>query len=145
MRLWSLSPEYLDRQGLVALWRESLLARKVLAGETLGYKNHPQLNRFKETNSPLSYINYYLSEVYQEARKRGYNFDAKKISLLKNKLKDIKVSNGQVNYEFDHLLKKLEERDYGQFSKLKDTSRNEIRTHKVFKVVDGKVENWEKV
>lgn len=145
MRLWSLSPEYLDRQGLVALWRESLLARKVLEGKTKGYKNHPQLVRFRGTNDSIAYINQYLDSVYTEARKRGYNFDATKISLLKNKLKDIKVSNGQVDYEFNHLLKKLEDRDFGQFSKIKGTGRNEIRTNKVFKVVEGNVESWEKI
>ena len=31
MRLWSLHPRYLDRQGLTALWREGLLARAVHA------------------------------------------------------------------------------------------------------------------
>jgi len=31
MRLWSLHPRYLDAKGLVALWREGLLAQKVLA------------------------------------------------------------------------------------------------------------------
>lgn len=145
MRLWSISPEYLDRQGLVSLWRESLLARKVLEGKTKGYVNHPQLKRFKDSTNPLANINYYLSSVHEEALKRGYHFDAKKISLLKNKMKDIKVSNGQVNYEFKHLLKKLEDRDYGQFSKIKESSMGPIKTNKTFKVVEGNVESWEKV
>jgi hypothetical protein len=43
MRLWSLHPQYLDPQGLVALWREALLAQAVLRGKTRGYKHHPQL------------------------------------------------------------------------------------------------------
>ena len=30
MRLWSIHPKYLDRQGLLAVWREGLLAQKVL-------------------------------------------------------------------------------------------------------------------
>ena len=145
MRLWSISPEYLDRQGLVALWREALLARKVLAGQTKGYKNHPQLIRFSGTNDSIAYINNYLNSIYLEARKRGYNFDATKISLLKNKLKDSKVSNGQVDYEFNHLLRKLETRDFGLFNKIKDTNRTQINTNKLFKVVEGKIENWEKV
>ena len=37
MRLWTLHPKYLDPQGLVALWREALLARAVLQGKTRGY------------------------------------------------------------------------------------------------------------
>ncbi|MHB8903658.1 MAG: pyrimidine dimer DNA glycosylase/endonuclease V [Patescibacteria group bacterium] len=145
MRLWSISPEYLDRQGLVALWRETLLARKVLEGKTKGYKNHPQLERFKESRDPLASINYYLSGVYQEAQKRRYHFDAKKISVLKNNVKDIKVNNGQVNYEFNHLLRKLETRDFGQYSKIKDENRKMIRTNKLFKSVDGDIERWEKI
>ena len=43
MRLWSIHPRYLDSMGLVALWREALLAQAVLRGETKGYKFHPQL------------------------------------------------------------------------------------------------------
>jgi hypothetical protein len=34
MRLWSLHPKHLDRQGLLAVWREGLLAQEVLRGET---------------------------------------------------------------------------------------------------------------
>jgi hypothetical protein len=33
MRLWSLHPEYLDANGLVALWREALLAQAFLQGK----------------------------------------------------------------------------------------------------------------
>ncbi|HKX52383.1 MAG TPA: pyrimidine dimer DNA glycosylase/endonuclease V [Nitrosospira sp.] len=37
MRLWTLHPRYLDTKGLVAAWREALLAQKVLSGLTSGY------------------------------------------------------------------------------------------------------------
>jgi hypothetical protein len=47
MRIWSIHPKYLDIKGLVALWREALLAKHVLEGRTKGYRNHPQLDRFK--------------------------------------------------------------------------------------------------
>ncbi|MGH2666461.1 pyrimidine dimer DNA glycosylase/endonuclease V [Flavobacterium sp.] len=67
MRIWSLHPKYLDTKALVALWRETLLAKHVLEGKTKGYKNHPQLNRFKEAKYPIDSINQYLSEVYFEA------------------------------------------------------------------------------
>ncbi|MEM3714836.1 MAG: pyrimidine dimer DNA glycosylase/endonuclease V [Nitrososphaeria archaeon] len=40
MRLWSIHPKYLDQKGLVACWREGLLAKKVLLGKVKGYKNH---------------------------------------------------------------------------------------------------------
>jgi len=66
MRLWSIHPKYLDVQGLLGLWREGLLAQKVLLGETKGYRNHPQLIRFKRTPDPVLYLGTYLYYVYQE-------------------------------------------------------------------------------
>ena len=60
MRLWSIHPKYLDRQGLIALWREALLAQAVLSGKTRGYRNHPQLERFRNHPAPLSAISLYL-------------------------------------------------------------------------------------
>jgi hypothetical protein len=63
MRLWSLHPKYLDAKGLVALWREALLAQAVLRGNTRGYQNHPQLLRFRQQSSPLSAIASYLVSV----------------------------------------------------------------------------------
>ena len=80
MRIWSLHPQYLDAKGLVALWRETLLAKHVLENKTKGYKNHPQLNRFKRTKNPVDSINHYLFFVLQEARVRNYKFDAAKIA-----------------------------------------------------------------
>lgn len=67
MRLWTLHPKYLDRQGLLALWREGLLAQAVLAGKTKGYRNHPQLIRFKSARDPLAAIGCYLTIVHREA------------------------------------------------------------------------------
>ena len=52
MRLWSLHPALLDRAGIVACWRESLLAQAVLAGRTRGYTRHPQLARFRAHPEP---------------------------------------------------------------------------------------------
>src|SRR6202008_1143087 len=98
MRIWSLHPKYLDAKGLVALWRETLLAKHVLEGKTKGYKNHPQLDRFKKCKSPTEAINQYLLDVYKEAVERGYNFDRKKITL-KGKRSKLKVNNKQLDYE----------------------------------------------
>ncbi|MDP3663483.1 MAG: pyrimidine dimer DNA glycosylase/endonuclease V [Nitrosomonas sp.] len=80
MRLWSVHPYYLDAKGLVALWREGLLAQKVLQGHTKGYKNHPQLTRFKNTKNPVAAIAAYLGFVVDEAEIRGYHFDRNKIT-----------------------------------------------------------------
>lgn len=79
VRLWSLHPTYLDAKGLVALWREALLAQKVLAGATLGYRRHPQLTRFSETADPLDAIAAYLGGVHRESTERGYRFDVERI------------------------------------------------------------------
>ena len=101
MRLWTIHPKYLDRQGLVALWREGLLAQEVLRGNTKGYKNHPQLERFKNHPDQLQAIAYFLYEVLIESKRRNYHFDESKISLV-NFPKKIKTTTGQLNFEFNH-------------------------------------------
>lgn len=144
MRLWSLHPKYLDRIGLIALWREGLLARKVLKGETRGYKNHPQLIRFKNTNNPLAYIDTYLFYVYKEGSKRKYSFSIDKISFYDTNLQNkIPITKGQINYEFRLLLYKLHIRSKELYETLKNVKTIEVNP--VFKVVDGKIENWEKI
>ena len=140
MRLWSIHPQYLDSKGLVALWREGLLAQKVLSGETRGYRNHPQLTRFRGVPNPLGAIASYLRSVADEAEKRGYQFSRDKI--LKRRLRSrIAVTDGQVEYEFRHLLSKLRTRDPDLYRRLKDV-RN-IRLHPLFKRKKGGTETWE--
>lgn len=143
MRLWSLDPKYLDRQGLLAVWREALLAKKVLAGKTKGYKNHPQLNRFKAEKEGREALNHYLLGIWQEARQRGYRFDQRKIGPLKSLKKRIKVNSGQLKYEWRHLLGKLEQRDKQRFSTLKDIPRP--KAHNLFRIINGGIERWEKI
>jgi hypothetical protein len=141
MRLWSLHPEYLDRQGIVALWREALLAKKVLENKTKGYKNHPQLIRFKKTKEPLRAINNYLSVVYIEAVKRNYNFDESKFESSID-IEKIEVTLGQMVYELNHLKKKLSVRDNKKLSEIISVEVPE--SNPVFKVVKGEVEEWER-
>lgn len=140
MRLWSLHPNYLDSKGLVALWRETLLAKNVLAGNTKGYKNHPQLIRFNEMERPLEAINQYLAEIWEEATKRGYKFDKTKINweFVPQKMT---VTDGQIRYEFEHLLRKLEIRDPIRFQNLKNLK--EMETIKMFEIIQGEIEKWE--
>lgn len=142
MRLWSIHPKYLDSKGLVALWREALLAKKVLQNKTTGYKNHPQLERFKNTNDPISYLNNYLKEIHNESIKRDYCFDSSKIGINK-KLKKIPITSDQIQYEFKHLLKKLKERDAIRYNNLKDYENIELFPD--FKEIPGTIETWEKV
>jgi len=137
MRLWSLHPSLLDQKGLVALWREGLLAQKVLLGQTRGYRFHPQLRRFQAAKNPVAAIGAYLAAVAEEARERGYRFDAAKIVLRKSRVK-IEVTRGQIEFERRHLLRKLRVRDPRQARKLRGT---EMRAHPMLRIVEGGVED----
>lgn len=140
MRIWSLHPKYLDAKGIVALWRETLLAKHVLLGKTKGYKNHPQLIRFKKLKHPVDAINQYLDQLLEEADKRGYKFDRGKISKPYRKTK-ISVTSGQMEFEASHLLKKLKQRDPGLFRQLRELKKFE--PHPIFRVIKGEVAEWE--
>lgn len=142
MRLWSIHPQYLDRQGLLALWREALLAKRVLEGQTKGYKNHPQLNRFKAAERPLDCINLYLSSVYEEAEKRGYRFNKGKINW-DFKPEKLFVTSGQIEYEKLHLIRKLQVRDKVRYAEL--SAATDLLPHPLFEIKKGKIEDWEKV
>jgi len=142
MRLWTLHPKYLDRRGLVALWREALLAKKVLRGETTGYRSHPQLIRFREQSSPRAAIAAYLNFVYEEAVTRGYRFNSRKIGR-RYAAENMLETKGQLLYEWQHLKNKLITRDSGQFMRLSKITLPE--PHPLFKIVPGGVRQWERV
>ncbi len=140
MRIWSLHPKYLDAKGLVAVWRETLLAKHVLLGKTRGYKNHPQLARFKKLKNPVAAIDQYLDCILAEAISRNYKFDAGKVSAGFRRIK-MNLTKGQLAYEASHLLKKLKSRDRERFSRFKTVKVFE--THPMFRIVKGEVEEWE--
>jgi hypothetical protein len=141
MRLWSLHPRYLDAQGLVALWREALLAQAVLRGRTRGYRNHPQLERFKNHPVPLSAISLYLEAVYVEATARGYAFDRTKFRSARKRT-TIPVTSGQVQYEWAHLLAKLRLRSAASWRKWYRSGEPDV--HPLFRLRKGTVESWER-
>jgi hypothetical protein len=141
MRLWSLHPKYLDSKGLVALWREALLAQKVLEGKTKGYRKHPQLERFKGSPDPIASIGTYLVSIVAEADKRGYNFDNGKIVASRGGA-TIAVTSGQIDFERRHLVNKLEVRDPGRVECLRATLK--VLLHPMFFIVEGDVESWER-
>ena len=141
MRIWSLHSKYLDSKGLIALWRESLLAQKVLMGKTKGYINHPQLLRFKAYKEPINAISYYLSKVYEEGLIRGYNFDNSKIVASISIVKKILVNKGQLEYELEHLRQKLKIRDFKRYELISGIKI--IEKHPLFKQVEGDIESWE--
>jgi len=140
MRLWSLHPKYLDGQGLVALWREALLAQAVLAGKTRGYKHHPQLKRFEESTAPRKYIAEYLRVVQAEGDRRGYHFDASKVGAG-GSIEPLDVTEGQLAFEWEHLRKKLRERARKWMRELRSVEAPE--PHPLFHVVEGGVAEWE--
>jgi hypothetical protein len=141
MRLWSLHPQYLDPQGLVALWREALLAQAVLRGETRGYRSHPQLDRFKSHSAPLSAISLYLKAVHAEAESRGYSFDKSKIRLARKQV-TLSVTFGQMEYEWSHLLAKIKVRNPALYRKWRGTAMP--APHPLFTMRAGEVESWER-
>lgn len=141
MRLWSLHPKYLDPRGLVALWREALLAKAVLREETRGYRNHPQLERFRAHPKPLLAIDAYLDVVQKEATARKYSFDRAKIGKFSG-AEPIPTTNGQLQYEWQHLLNKLKQRAPAVFNQWAELETPAL--HPLFIQHAGPIESWER-
>jgi hypothetical protein len=141
MRLWSLHPSLLDQKGLVALWREALLAQKVLQGRTNGYRSHPQLDRFRQSRSPLMTISAYLWAVHDEANRRGYSFNSSKI-VRRRQPRSLTVTQGQLEFELGHMKAKLRKRDPKRHRDL--CQLQEITPYPLFTVVVGEIEPWER-
>lgn len=141
MRLWSLHPSLLDRAGLVTLWREALLAQKVLAGTTKGYRHHPQLDRFRQTRNPARAIAIYLWTVADEAKERGYDFDISKIAMPRGMV-TISVTRGQLAYELTHLKQKLRQRDPKRLRLIGQCEP--VKVNSTFRAVEGPIAPWER-
>lgn len=148
MRLWSLDPSLLDRAALVACWREALLAQKVLAGETTGYRRHPQLDRFRAHSEPMTAIGAYLVGLRLEATTRGYRFDPSRVrrphdpaSLARSA--PIPVTTGQLSHELEHLRRKVAARAPEHLPVL-PAAGTIPAAHPLLVVHDGGVEDWER-
>ena len=163
MRIWSLHPSLLDRRALVACWRETLLAQKVLRGLTRGYTNHPQLIRFRAHPQPLEAVAAYLSGLADEADARGYSFNRALIGAGEDGAGEngadkaenpyasvalIPVALGQLEYELAFLQHKVAGRDPEWEHRLSErlAARGELAAcaHPLFEVVPGAIEPWEK-
>jgi hypothetical protein len=141
MRIWTVHPRYLDPKGLVAAWREALLAQAVLAGATRGYRHHPQLTRFRAQPDPIAVVASFLDGLAEEAQRRGYRFDATKISRRRFE-GHLPETDGQLLYEWGHLRAKLQARSPELFRQFR-----RIRTpdaHPLFRIVPGEVREWER-
>ena len=141
MRLWTLHPCYLDAKGLVAVWREGLLAQKVLQGATRGYKQHPQLMRFRSHKQPINAIAAYLAGIADEAARRGYLFDTSKIPASK-RAGQIDETNGQLLYEWEHLRAKLRLRAPKIYRDIRRVAQPQ--PHPLFRIIPGEIREWEK-
>ena len=148
MRLWSLHPRLLDRQGLVACWREALLAQAVLLGRTRGYTAHPQVERFRAHPWPTAAIGAYLTGLHDEAAVRGYRFDATRIVEPRDEteeLERIPVTFGQLGFELSHLRAKLVQRSPDFLAEQTALETVElIPVHPLFEAVAGTIEPWER-
>lgn len=143
MRIWSLHPRYLDRQGLVACWREALLAQAVLAGRTSGYLNHPQLRRFRAAPDPMESIGSYLHALLLEAEVRGHAFDPSRIDRGEARQEQaLSVTTGQLSTEWSHLSVKMSVRSPDTLALWDAVSVPE--PHPLFHVIDGPVASWER-
>lgn len=146
MRIWSLHPAYLDTMGLLAAWRECLLAKQVLRGLTRGYRNHPQLERFKACADPVAAADRYLAGLHAEAAARGYAFDAAKFDPAAPDPGPLPVARGQVRYELALLRSKLARRAPERLAALPppEAEPGAARLHPLFAAVDGPVAAWER-
>jgi hypothetical protein len=141
MRLWTVHPKYLDPQGLVAVWREALLAQAVLRGQTRGYTRHPQLIRFMQQPDPCGAIAAYLQGIFNESVRRGFHFDLSKIAVSPS-FDAIDEMQGQLLYEWAHLLNKLNGRSPDMYKIHKAVNIPE--PHPLFTIVPGGIASWER-
>lgn len=142
MRLWSIHPSYLDARGLTACWREGLLARKVLLGETEGYQHHPQLTRFRAQAEPVAVLNSYLLAIWEEATRRGFAFNRHKIGPHFSEAR-LTVTEGQLIYEWQHLKEKLKVRSRERYESIAAITMP--LPHPLFRVITGNIETWERI
>lgn len=143
MRLWTLNPRHLDAAGLVAVWREGLLAQAVLLGRTRGYTQHPQLQRFRAASDPAASIAEYLRAIAEEAESRGYAFNSSLIVIRGNPVRRIPETKGQLLYEWEHLNRKVQRRSPEWYHQ--HIAGAQPTSHPLFRIVSGGVRDWERV
>ena len=149
MRIWTLHPRFLDRQGLLGQWREALQAKNALLDphHSSNVCHERQLRRFKAAKiQALSCMGVYLHAVADEMILRGYKPNVSLIPYYVGTPSLIPVTQGQVNFEIAHLMAKLTERDPSRLlplSKIRVLMSNQLNP--IFKEVGGDIESWEKI
>lgn len=141
MRLWSIHPRYLDPPGLGGLWREALLAQRVVEGRTAAYRSHPQARRILGQADPWGAIHDYLLGVWEEGRRRGYRYDRTRISEHSDG-HSMDVPRGQIEYELALLHFKLAARNKASLSDL--PTLEQALPHPSITIVEGGIAPWER-
>ena len=108
-----------------------------------GYANHPQLLRFRAAADGPAAIGDYLTTLADEADDRGYKFDRSKIQANSLTPTQLPLTTGQLDYEWQHLLAKLEVRSPDVKVKWADVARPE--PNPIFHLVTGPIAEWEKI
>lgn len=124
------------------MWREGLLAQAVLAGRTSGYRHHPQLVRFRAHPDPPAAVARFLGGIAAEAHQRDYRFDTAKIQAPPATF-PIEETDGQLRYEWSHLLCKLRQRSPAVYQTWHELVSPD--PHPLFVIVPGPVRDWERV
>ena len=120
-----------------------MLAQKVLQGGTKGWRNHPQLNRFKEHPEPLDAISYYLLKIHEESVRRSYRFNKTKILYPEATPEKIEITRGQLDYEYRILMERMEKRSPSKYAENIEQRKGDVDPHPLFVVVEGDIEPWE--
>jgi hypothetical protein len=113
----------------------------VLRGATRGYRNHPQLARFRQHPAPVSAINHYLLHIANEADARSYCFDRSKIGAVRNR-STMTANSGQLAFELEHLRRKVLARAPSDAARL--PTGTGLRAHPLFTIHRGPIAPWER-
>jgi hypothetical protein len=108
----------------------------------MGWKNHPQLDRFKYHPKPMEAVGFYLKELHIESQRRGYNYNYSKILYPNSQVETITITMGQIDYEFKILQDRLKKRTPLKYDENLGVTKPEA--HPLFKVIPGLPEKWEK-
>lgn len=124
MSLWVVHPKYLDKQGLVSVWREGLRAQKILSGETACSSNQMLVRQFAADPQPMKAIGAYLSFIAAEGARRGYKFGHEKIKCPNFDETAVPLEPKDLVFEMKDLRRRLKARD-------KDKWRETVKVEKI--------------
>ena len=81
--------------------------------------------------------------VLIESEKRGYHFDKTKLPVQCIPVDFIMESQGQLDYEWQHLLKKLRVRNPDRFRSVSNVKSPD--PNPIFRIVPGGISSWESI